>query len=166
MADKLYQSVKHIHSRRPPRRSLPRHRPAVREWRAQASPPDWRARHPLPGNAALAQLVEHIIRNDGVRCSSHLSGTSPFTRQIRDTLCKVRKPLGHASAPCPRPPRSVLILLHQAQSDTLGMSFQDCHRVLVDLTSIKFGHANLLLALSTPGSTTRKGRNAQNSVSY
>src|SRR3569832_333836 len=25
--------------------------------------------------AALAQLVEHIIRNDGVRCSSHLSGT-------------------------------------------------------------------------------------------
>jgi hypothetical protein len=27
------------------------------------------------GQAALAQLVEHIIRNDGVRCSSHLSGT-------------------------------------------------------------------------------------------
>ncbi len=27
--------------------------------------------------AALAQLVEHIIRNDGVRCSSHLSGTRP-----------------------------------------------------------------------------------------
>ena len=26
-------------------------------------------------SAALAQLVEHIIRNDGVRCSSHLSGT-------------------------------------------------------------------------------------------
>jgi hypothetical protein len=26
--------------------------------------------------AALAQLVEHIIRNDGVRCSSHLSGTN------------------------------------------------------------------------------------------
>jgi len=25
--------------------------------------------------AALAQLVEHIIRNDGVRCSSHLGGT-------------------------------------------------------------------------------------------
>ena len=25
--------------------------------------------------AALAQLVEHVIRNDGVRCSSHLSGT-------------------------------------------------------------------------------------------
>jgi hypothetical protein len=28
------------------------------------------------GIAALAQVVEHIIRNDGVRCSSHLSGTS------------------------------------------------------------------------------------------
>ena len=26
-------------------------------------------------SAALAQSVEHIIRNDGVRCSSHLSGT-------------------------------------------------------------------------------------------
>ncbi len=25
--------------------------------------------------AALAQLVEHIIRNDGVACSSHASGT-------------------------------------------------------------------------------------------
>jgi hypothetical protein len=33
----------------------------------------------LPGHgAALAQLVEHIIRNDGVRCSSHLSGTTLF----------------------------------------------------------------------------------------
>ena len=30
-----------------------------------------------PPNAALAQLVEHIIRNDGVTCSSHVSGTSP-----------------------------------------------------------------------------------------
>lgn len=27
-------------------------------------------------HAALAQLVEHIIRNDRVRCSSHLSGTT------------------------------------------------------------------------------------------
>ena len=26
--------------------------------------------------AALAQLVEHIIRNDGVTCSSHVSGTT------------------------------------------------------------------------------------------
>jgi hypothetical protein len=26
-------------------------------------------------DAALAQLVEHIIRNDGVACSSHASGT-------------------------------------------------------------------------------------------
>ncbi len=28
------------------------------------------------GKAALAQLVEHIIRNDGVTCSSHVSGTT------------------------------------------------------------------------------------------
>jgi hypothetical protein len=28
-------------------------------------------------SAALAQLVEHIIRNDGVTCSSHVSGTIP-----------------------------------------------------------------------------------------
>ena len=28
--------------------------------------------------AALAQLVEHIIRNDGVTCSSHVSGTTFF----------------------------------------------------------------------------------------
>ena len=27
-------------------------------------------------NAALAQLVEHIIRNDGVGCSNHPSGTT------------------------------------------------------------------------------------------
>jgi hypothetical protein len=32
--------------------------------------------------AALAQLVEHIIRNDGVRCSSHLSGTNVFSCHI------------------------------------------------------------------------------------
>ena len=32
------------------------------------------------GSAALAQLVEHIIRNDGVTCSSHVSGTTPFGR--------------------------------------------------------------------------------------
>ena len=29
-------------------------------------------------SAALAQLVEHIIRNDGVTCSSHVSGTTFF----------------------------------------------------------------------------------------
>jgi hypothetical protein len=28
--------------------------------------------------AALAQPVEHIIRNDGVACSSHASGTNIF----------------------------------------------------------------------------------------
>src|SRR6185437_6942468 len=31
----------------------------------------------LPEKTALAQLVEHIIRNDGVACSSHASGTIP-----------------------------------------------------------------------------------------
>ena len=36
----------------------------------RANPPAQRR-----ARAALAQLVEHIIRNDGVRCSSHLSGT-------------------------------------------------------------------------------------------
>ena len=30
--------------------------------------------------AALAQSVEHIIRNDGVTCSSHVSGTTRLTR--------------------------------------------------------------------------------------
>ena len=29
----------------------------------------------LKFRAGLAQSVEHIIRNDGVRCSNHLSGT-------------------------------------------------------------------------------------------
>ena len=35
--------------------------------------------------AALAQLVEHVIRNDGVGCSSHPSGTNNFNdlREIR-----------------------------------------------------------------------------------
>ena len=33
---------------------------------------------PTPHRAALAQLVEHIIRNDGVTCSSHVSGTIMF----------------------------------------------------------------------------------------
>lgn len=33
-------------------------------------------RTPRFAEAALAQLVEHVIRNDGVTCSSHVSGTS------------------------------------------------------------------------------------------
>lgn len=32
--------------------------------------------------AALAQLVEHIIRNDGVTCSSHVSGTSTPSQMV------------------------------------------------------------------------------------
>ena len=34
--------------------------------------------------AALAQSVEHIIRNDGVTGSNPVSGTIPFSREIRD----------------------------------------------------------------------------------
>ena len=37
--------------------------------------PPVKGTQPAQGRAALAQSVEHIIRNDGVRCSSHLSGT-------------------------------------------------------------------------------------------
>ena len=44
-----------------------------------------------PKGAALAQLVEHRIRNAGVRCSSHLSGTItpfPIIRQRPHRLLK------------------------------------------------------------------------------
>ena len=40
----------------------------------------------LPPGAALAQLVEHIIRNDGVTCSSHVSGTTLFQHMICNSL--------------------------------------------------------------------------------
>ena len=30
----------------------------------------------------IPQLVEHVIRNDGVRCSNHLSGTKP-TKSVK-----------------------------------------------------------------------------------
>jgi hypothetical protein len=36
---------------------------------------DWPPASRPARQAALAQLVEHIIRNDGVACSSHASGT-------------------------------------------------------------------------------------------
>jgi hypothetical protein len=36
--------------------------------------------------AALAQLVEHIIRNDGVGCSNHPSGTTFCYLEIPFTL--------------------------------------------------------------------------------
>ena len=53
---------------RPPRPKL-----RLRPRRVPSKRPPLRAK---PAGAALAQLVEHIIRNDGVRCSSHLSGTT------------------------------------------------------------------------------------------
>lgn len=37
-------------------------------------------------NAALAQLVEHIIRNDGVTCSSHVSGTRASSKIVPKPL--------------------------------------------------------------------------------
>jgi hypothetical protein len=37
-------------------------------------------------HAALAQLVEHIIRNDGVTGSNPVSGTTFLARKIRDIL--------------------------------------------------------------------------------
>jgi hypothetical protein len=42
------------------------------------TPHCWLNGAPAQGSAALAQLVEHIIRNDGVTCSSHVSGTTFF----------------------------------------------------------------------------------------
>ena len=41
--------------------------------------------HGLHHGAALAQPVEHIIRNDGVACSSHASGTS-FLPEINECI--------------------------------------------------------------------------------
>ena len=41
--------------------------------------------------AALAQSVEHIIRNDGVRCSNHLSGTTTITLVKTRLLVEGRK---------------------------------------------------------------------------
>jgi hypothetical protein len=35
--------------------------------------------------AALAQLVEHVIRNDGVTCSSHVSGTIHLFHTVRQS---------------------------------------------------------------------------------
>lgn len=37
-------------------------------------------------SAALAQLVEHIIRNDGVTCSSHVSGTRKSPKIVLNPL--------------------------------------------------------------------------------
>lgn len=44
--------------------------------------------------AALAQLVEHIIRNDGVACSSHASGTSKIKHLALDNL-SLKNPTHH-----------------------------------------------------------------------
>ena len=50
-------------------------------------PPSIRRRRSSPSwKAALAQLVEHIIRNDGVTCSSHVSGTILPNKSIKSNL--------------------------------------------------------------------------------
>ena len=64
----------------PERRPLHRRAgPRARHRRSSPRKPALRQRPPQANSgaakAALAQLVEHIIRNDGVRCSSHLCGT-------------------------------------------------------------------------------------------
>ncbi len=50
-------------------------------------------------SAALAQLVEHIIRNDGVTGSSPVSGTTTFRRKTRNLLRKGRS-AGRALGSC------------------------------------------------------------------
>ena len=60
-----------------PRSGLSQVRPAVK-----GASDDQLARQerlPFRSYAALAQVVEHIIRNDGVRGSSPLSGTTTLT---------------------------------------------------------------------------------------
>ena len=64
MAECGYQNVKHIRSGLAVEAALPIFPGAVR------------GAFRLKSQAALAQLVEHIIRNDGVACSSHASGTT------------------------------------------------------------------------------------------
>ena len=49
--------------------------------------------------AALAQSVEHIIRNDGVTGSNPVSGTTSFTKKIRKIRWKAL-PLGNANLCC------------------------------------------------------------------
>jgi hypothetical protein len=70
MAKVGYESVKHICSAR---RRLPLRNGADR------------GPHSRESNAALAQLVEHIIRNDGVAGSSPASGTT-FSPMVKSSL--------------------------------------------------------------------------------
>ena len=78
MAEWRYESVKH--------KRLATQRRLRRLMVAVSGPA-----HFLKGQAALAQLVEHIIRNDGVACSSHASGTAPLCVRVRRGLKKSLK---------------------------------------------------------------------------
>src|SRR3954451_16398683 len=84
-----YESVKHIQSAG----ELPALRLALallstnsadRGRASRSQPPGLDPHGIFRSQAALAQLVEHIIRNDGVRCSSHLSGTTSNCRSDTD----------------------------------------------------------------------------------
>ena len=83
--------------------------------------------------AALAQLVEHIIRNDGVTGSSPVSGTTSPTRQLRDIRPEFLPRgngdgscLGAVPAPSPLPNvvknlgRADLIALAQRAADSFA----------------------------------------------
>ena len=85
MAARPKQSVKHICSASGPlavRQSLKRGNGAVRGCAASKK------------RAALAQLVEHLIRNEGVTGSSPVSGTihSPFAKAALDVSSPVDIP--------------------------------------------------------------------------
>src|SRR5690606_15544567 len=88
------------------RKSTSPQRPMNRRcYRLLASPPHpykepsslARARSADDAGAALAQLVEHLIRNEGVRCSSHLSGTTLHS-PLCNRLHALRRPFGRHAA--------------------------------------------------------------------
>lgn len=77
-----------------------------------ASEPDCSVRS---RQAALAQLVEHIIRNDGVTCSSHVSGTISAFTDVRQRPCELPNPLIFS------PPLSASVHAHsRASTPILG----------------------------------------------
>src|SRR5690349_6650195 len=93
MAERRYQSVKHVWAvesgltgRLPDAPSAVRGRSAFFR----------------KSQAALAQLVEHIIRNDGVACSSHASGTTSLIL-THEPIARTR--LRGAGSARPRPCR-------------------------------------------------------------
>jgi hypothetical protein len=64
---------------------------------------------PPAQRAALAQLVEHRIRNAGVRCSSHLCGTTTLSAKVR---ARLKNPTKSATLDAKWPLASALLRLH------------------------------------------------------